>query len=148
MNDLFLKLWLGFGIFCLIGEFLLPGLVIVFIGLAALTVALGMQLGYIHSILEQLITFFISSIFYLITIRFLVLRLLPTDTKKVNINEDDAVIGSIVEVSTEIIPGKVGRIIHSDSTWQAKSECNETILAGEKVKIISRDNITWIVQKI
>lgn len=148
MNDFIFKFWLGFGIFLMIIEFLLPGLVLVFIGLGALTVVLGLHLGFIETVLEQFITFFISSIFYLLTLRFLILRFIPTSTKKENINEDDDVVGSIVEVIVEISPGKLGRVIHSDSTWQAKANTEDTILVGEKVKIIGRDNITWIVQKI
>ena len=57
-------------------------------------------------------------------------------------------IGSLVEVVEDISKRKLGRIKHSDSTWQARTEDEVTILKGEKVKVIGRDNITWIVQKI
>ncbi len=148
MNELFFKIWIGFGILCIVAEFLIPGLVVVFVGLGALTVVLGMHLGYIIELPAQLITFFISSIIYIFTLRFLFLRLIPTDTKKENINEDDNVLGQIVEVTETISSGKLGRIQHSDSTWQAKSQDEEEILKGEKVKIVGRDNITWLVTKI
>ncbi len=147
MNDLLFKLWLGFGIFCVASEFLLPGLVMLFVGMGALTVVLAMHLGYIDSVLQQFITFFLSSIFYLFTLRFLVLRFVPTSFRKDNIDEDEDVMGSIVEVLADISPGKAGRIQHSDSSWQAKTSGTETILKGQTAKIIGRDNITWIVQK-
>jgi len=120
----------------------------VFVGLGSLTVALGMHLGYIDGIIPQFITFFISSIFYLLTLRFLVLRFVPTDSRKENIDEDEEVIGSIVEIVVDIEPGELGRVEHSGSSWQARAEGEQTILKGEQVKIIGRDNITWIVQKI
>ena len=129
-------------------EFLVPGLVMVFVGLGSLTVALGMHLGYIDGIIPQFITFFISSIIYLLTLRFLVLRFVPTDSRKENIDEDEVVIGSIVELVVDIEPGELGRVEHSGSSWQARAEGDQTILKGEQVKIIGRDNITWIVQKI
>ena len=148
MENLAFSLWLGSGIFLMAVEFLVPGLVMVFVGLGALTVALGMHLGYIDEIVQQFITFFISSIIYLLTLRFLVLRFVPSVTRKENIDEDEEVMGSIVEIVADINSGEFGRVEHSGSTWQARAEGDQTILKGEQVKIIGRDNITWIVQKI
>ena len=148
MNNLAFSLWLSSGIFLTAIEFLVPGLVMVFVGLGALTVVLGMYFGYIDGILQQFITFFVSSIIYLLTLRFLVLRFVPTDTRKENIDEDKEVIGSIVKIVADIDSGELGRVEHSGSSWQARAEGDQTILKGEQVKIIGRDNITWIVQKI
>ena len=148
MENLAFSLWLGSGIFLMAIEFLVPGLVMVFVGLGALTVALGMHLGYIDGVLQQFTTFFISSIIYLLTLRFLVLRFVPTVTRKENIDEDEEVMGSIVEIVADINSGEFGRVEHSGSSWQARAEGDQTILKGEQVKIIGRDNITWIVQKI
>ena len=148
MNSLAFSLWLSSGIFLTAIEFLVPGLVMVFVGLGALTVALGMHLGYIDEIVQQFITFFISSIIYLLTLRFLVLRFVPSVTRKENIDEDEEVMGSIVGIVADINSGEFGRVEHSGSSWQARAEGDQTILKGEQVKIIGRDNITWIVQKI
>ena len=148
MNSLAFSLWLSSGIFLTAIEFLVPGLVMVFVGLGALTVALGMHLGYIDEIVQQFITFFISSIIYLLTLRFLVLRFVPSVTRKENIDEDEEVIGSIVGLVEDINSGTFGRVEHGGSSWQARAEGDQTILKGEQVKIIGRDNITWIVQKI
>ena len=148
MENLAFSLWLGSGIFLMAIEFLVPGLVLVFVGLGSLTVVFGMHFGYIDGILQQFITFFISSIIYLLTLRFLVLRFVPSVTRKENIDEDEEVMGSIVEIVADINSGEFGRIEHSGSSWQACAEGDQTILKGEKVKIIGRDNITWIVQKI
>jgi len=129
-------------------EFLVPGLVMVFVGLGSLTVVFGMHFGYIDGILQQFTTFIISSIIYLLTLRFLVLRFVPSVTRKENIDEDEEVMGSIVEIVAEITSGEFGRVEYSWSSWQARAEGDQTILKGEQVKIIGRDNITWIVQKI
>ena len=148
MENLAFSLWLGSGIFLMAVEFLVPGLVMVFVGLGSLTVVFGMHFGYIDGILQQFTTFFISSIIYLLTLRFLVLRFVPSFTRKENIDEDEEVMGSIVEIVADINSGELGRVEHSGSSWQARAEGDQTILKGEQVKIIGRDNITWIVQKI
>ena len=147
MNDFALNLWLGSGIFLMATELLLPGLVMVFVGMGALTVAISMYFGYVDGYVHQLMIFFISSSIYLSTLRFLVLRFVPTDTRKENIDEDAEVIGSMVEVVADIKSGEFGRVNQSGSTWQARAEGHQTILKGEQVKIIGRDNITWIVKK-
>ena len=148
MENLAFSLWLGSGIFLMAVEFLVPGLVMVFVGLGSLTVVFCMHFGYIDGILQQFITFFLSSIIYLLTLRFLVLRFVPSVTRKENIDEDEEVMGSIVEIVADINSGEFGRVEHSGSSWQARAEGDQTILKGEQVKIIGRDNITWIVQKI
>ena len=148
MNDFALNLWLGSGIFLMATELLLPGLVMVFVGMGALTVAISMYFGYVDGYVHQLMIFFISSSIYLSTIRFLVLIFVPTDTQKENINEDDKVIGSIVEVVADIKSGEFGRVEQSGSSWQARAEGDQTILKGEQVEIVGRDNITWMVKKI
>ena len=148
MENLAFSLWLGSGIFLMAIEFLVPGLVLVFVGLGSLTVVFGMHFGYIDGTLQQFITFFISSIIYLLTLRFLVLRFFTSVTRKENIDEDEEVMGSIVELVADINSGEFGRVEHSGSSWQARAEGDQTILKGEQVKIIGRDNITWIVQKI
>jgi membrane protein implicated in regulation of membrane protease activity len=146
MNELLFKIWLCFGIICIVSEFLLPGLVMVFVGLGSLTVALGMQLGYIDNLFSQFSTFFVSSIIYLIPLRLLVLKFVPTSSKVEDIDEDRAAIGNEVEIIEDIEPGKLGRIQYSESSWQAKSENDTPILKGEKAIITGRDNITWIVK--
>ncbi|MBT7610729.1 MAG: NfeD family protein [Bacteriovoracaceae bacterium] len=147
MESTLFKVWLGLGLFCIISEFLLPGLVMVFIGLGSLTVVLAMYLGYLDTLNFQLLTFFTSSMIYLLTLRFLILRFVPTNTHKQDINEDREAIGTVVDVIESISAGQHGRIQYSESSWQAKAEDEATILKGEKATILRRDNITWIVKK-
>jgi membrane protein implicated in regulation of membrane protease activity len=148
MENLAFNIWLSVGAFLVLSEFLLPGLVMVFVGMGSLTVALGMHLGHVNSLLEQFIVFFVSSIIYLITLRFAVLSLVPTNSIKANVDEDMDVVGQVGVVVAAIDSNGTGRIEHSDSTWQAKGKSDEVIEVGKKVKIIGRDNITWIVEKV
>ena len=66
----------------------------------------------------------------------------------IKIDEDDEVIGSIVEVVEDISSDEIGRVEQSGSSWQARAEGDQTILKGEQVEIVGRDNITWMVKKI
>ncbi len=148
MDEISFSIWLGLGFFFLATEFLVPGLVMAFVGLGALTVAFSIYLGYIDSLIQQFLIFFISSIIYLIPLRFLVISFVPTNRRKENIDEDEEVIGRIVEIVSDINSDEFGRIEYSGSSWKACSEGGQTILKGEKAKIVGRDNITLIVKKI
>lgn len=139
--------WWIFGIILVLAEFLLPGLVIVFLGLGAFFVAALTHFGIITGVVQQLLTWFASSLFFLFTLRFAVVLYYPSDTKIGDTDEDKEVIGEIVTLLEDISENKNGRIKHSESTWPAKSENGENINAGEKVEIIGRDNLTWIVKK-
>jgi len=140
-------IWWFIGLVFVLAEFLLPGLVVIFLGLGAFLVATLAHLGIISGIVEELIAWFISSLFFLLTLRFVVILYYPSDTKKENVNEDDEVIGQVTILIEGISNNEKGRIRHSDSTWPAMSVNGENINAGEKVEIVGRDNLTWIVKK-
>ncbi len=141
------QFWLGLGIVLVLAEMLLPGLVSVFVGMGALTVAALIHYQYVDSIAGQFIAWFLSSIAYIFSLRLLAMKYYPTDTMKQKIDDDLLVIGSVVEVVEMIPSGGLGRIAHSDSTWKALSHEEGNIHAGEKVKVIGRDNITWLVER-
>jgi len=140
-------IWWIIGLVLVLAEFLLPGLVVVFLGLGAFLVAALAHFGIIKGLVPELVTWLVSSLFFLFTLRFVVIMYYPSDTKKQNVNEDDEVIGQVTILLEGISGSKKGRIRHSDSTWPVVSENGEDINAGEKVEIIGRDNLTWIVKK-
>ena len=141
------EFWLGFGIALAFAEAILPGLVSIFLGMGALTVAALLHYQYIDSIASQFIAWFVTSTVYIFTLRILVVKYYPTDTVVQNTDDDVAVIGQLVEVVDTIPSGGTGRIAHSDSTWNAISNGTEDIQSGEQVKVIGRDNITWLVER-
>ena len=141
------EFWLGFGIALVLAEAILPGLVSIFVGMGALTVAVLLHYHYIGSIGSQFIAWFVSSIGYIFSLRLLAMKYYPTDTVVQRTDDDFAVVGQLVEVVETIPSGGTGRIAHSESTWNATSNETEEIQAGEEVKVIGRDNITWLVGK-
>jgi inner membrane protein len=148
MTDSFLNSWLYFGIFLIVAEFLLPGLVSVFVGLGALTVALVLFYNPETSVLIQLLIWFVSSTVYIFSLRLVVMKYYLSDQKKQNINEDDLVVGQMVQVVEKISEFKSGRIAYGESTWVAKTEDKKEMAIGEMVQVVRRDNITWWVKKI
>lgn len=148
MNLPVYALWSILGASLIIGEFLIPGLVAVFVGLGALTVALFLYLHWIETVPVQLIVFFISSTLYIFTLRLLVVRLYPSDSTKQNIDEIQESVGRICTVSELIPPNAQGRIHLGESTWPARGVHGEIFEEGSQVRIVGRDNITWLVEKI
>ncbi len=140
-------IWWFIGLAFVLAEFLLPGLVSVFLGLGAFLVAALAHYGIISGAAEEMIAWFISSIFFLLTLRFVVILYYPSDTRTENVDEDDEVIGQVVILIEGISDNQKGRIRHSDSTWPVMSAGGENIDAGEEVEIVGRDNLTWIVKK-
>ncbi len=138
--------WWIFGISLVALEFVLPGLVSVFVGLGALTVAGMMHFRVVNQLPEQFIVFIASSSLYIFSLRLLVMRWYPSDTERKNIEADDDLIGSLMTVVEEIPAGGVGRVTHADTTWKAMSREGRAVAVGEDVEIVGRENITWIVK--
>ena len=56
-------IWAVVGIVLILAEFLVPGLVVVFLGMSALLVAIGIYLGWLVGWMNIMVFWFISSIF-------------------------------------------------------------------------------------
>lgn len=146
-GNILFNFWLIIGLVLMLGEFILPGLVVMFIGLGSLSVAGAMYHGYIDSLAEQLILFFSSSLIYLFTLRLLVLRFLPSDSRVDQIDEDKELVGETAVVIQVIEQDGFGRISHGGTTWQAKSENGMEIKKESQVIITKRENITFVVKE-
>lgn len=139
--------WWCFGISLIVLEFVLPGLVSIFVGLGAVSVAALLHYQVIDGLAEQVVVWFASSLAFIFSLRVLVIRFYPSDTERTEIETDDDLLGMPSTVVEEIPAGGVGRVAHSDSTWKATSQDGERIMVGEDVQIAGRDNITWIVKR-
>lgn len=147
MLDSMLEYWLLFGAVLVFGELVLPGLISVFVGLGAFSVAALLHLHWIESVPAQLAAWFVSSTIYIFTIRILVVRFYPSDSEKQNIDEDQAMMGRTVDVIESISSARPGRVRFGESTWTAILKSEGEIRVGEKAVIVGRDNISWIVKK-
>jgi inner membrane protein len=136
------------GIALVLAEFALPGLVAVFVGMGAMTVALLLQYGIIEGAAMQFIALCVSSIVYIFSLRILVIRFYPSDRMKHNVDEDVDVVGGLAKVVEALPADGVGRVEHGESTWQARAKDGSAIAVGVDVQIVGRDNITWIVERV
>jgi len=139
-------IWSIAGIVMMLLEFLIPGAVIVFLGVAALIVSLFIYSGWITTIVMALIAWFIISIFLMIFLRSVFVKYFEGESLVQNVDEDTDLIGSIVVISEEVLPYKEGRVRFRDTTWVARSE--EELKVGNKAIISGRDGNKLIIKSI
>jgi len=135
-------IWFIIAILLLIGEFLAPGIVLLFFAIGAALLS-GITLVFDISLITQLILFLSSSILSLLALRSKFKNTFFGNLRKAKNN--DEFIGKIVEVKRVIKPNEVGKIELNGTLWNAQSEDNLQI--GDKVMIIERKNLTLKVSK-
>jgi membrane protein implicated in regulation of membrane protease activity len=138
--------WLVAGGVLVLLEFLVPGLVVVFLGLGALLTGGVLYLQWITDPVGLLLFFALSSIVMLATLRRLVMRFYPSDSERVEADEDKLLIGQKATVVSTVYPNDFsGRIRFSGTTWSARS-AGGTIPDGTEVVIVGRENIHFVVR--
>lgn len=140
--------WGSVGIFLMLAELILPGGIVVFLGTSALVVAITLQLEIIDNWIHAFTLWFIVSITLLLLFRNVSQKLVGGDSTIENTDENLDVFGEQVEVLETIGPGnKKGRIQFQGTSWSALGDGTE-IATGEKVKIVCRENISYVVEKL
>lgn len=139
-------IWIIAGVVMALLEFVVPGGIIVFLGLAAMVVGGSIYLGWIQTIVMALIAWFIISLFLMIVLRSFFMKYFEGDSSIQNVDEDVDMQGSIVEVVEQVEAYKEGRVKFRDTTWAARS--SEEIAVGEKAIISGRDGNVLVVKSI
>lgn len=139
-------IWLIAGGVMVLLEFILPGGIIVFLGLAALVVGGGVYFGFITSILSAILTWFISSLIFMIFLRSLFMKYFEGDSQVDNVDEDIDLMGVIVEVVEDVLPHKEGRVRLRDSTWTARSD--EKFEKSSSAIVCGRDGNKLVIKSI
>ena len=140
--------WIILAVVFIVAELGLPGGIIVFLGVAGLIVAICVHLGVVASWSSALTLWFISSLVLVILLRGIAQKLVGGDSSVANTDEEVEALGEIVEVVETIGPGESkGRVVFRDVRWNAVSDGSE-IPAGENAQIVSRDNITLVVERV
>ena len=138
-------LWFIIGLFFLVLEFIIPGVVIVFFGLGAWFVSLLCLLVGIPLDL-QLILFISSSVFFLLALRRYLKNKLFKDQEPIVAELEDEFVGHRAIVTRPISPKLNGQVEFHGSQWDAQSD--KEIKAGTPVRIIKKKNITLIVDPL
>tara|TARA_Y100000590_G_scaffold451228_1_gene592278 strand:+ start:573 stop:1034 length:462 start_codon:yes stop_codon:yes gene_type:complete len=144
----FFYFWLILGTVVVLLEFIVPGGIVIFIGIAALFVAGLIYFDWIHSLIESLTYWFIFSLLLLFSLRGIVNRFLKPQVSVVNTDEDIDAIGHPAIVIEEITAEQPGRIHFRGTSWSASSKDPTPLKKDQKVIIIGRENIHWIVRPI
>ena len=140
--------WVILAAVLIAAELVLPGGIIIFLGIAGLIVAVSMQLGFVASWVNALTLWFVSSLVLVILLRGVAQKMVGGDSSVANTDEEVDALGEVVEVVETIGPGEAkGRVVFRAVGWSAVSDGTE-ISAGEKARIVSRDNITLVVERV
>jgi len=141
-------IWFILGLILTISEFLVPGVILVFFGVAAWLVAAITYFGLTGSFESQVLLFSITSIVLLFSLRRWIKGKFSGHVSDVqdlsqNLNE---FIGKNVLVIKDVMPGKpVGKVEFKGATWNAVSD--EYIKSGDWAIIIELDGITLKIKR-
>ncbi len=138
-------LWFLIGLFLILAEFIIPGLLIIFFGVGALIAALYSWI-FNPGINTQLIVFIASSVFLLAILRKKMKSIFfGKEDQRQQAGEDlEELIGQKAVAITDIVGEKNGKVEFHGTNWTAESD--ENISAGSIVEIIGKNSITLKVK--
>ena len=139
-------IWLICSVILIILEAVIPGGVIIFLGISGLVVFGLLKAGFVDSVYMRFIIWFIASIVMLLGLRSFFMKYFEGKTRVQNTDEDIDAYGQNATVIESINPSQNGRIYFRGTSWSAKSEVS--IDKDETVIVIGRDSNTWVVKKI
>jgi inner membrane protein len=140
--------WLILGGLLILLEFLIPGLIVIFIGTAAIITAGLIHLHWIREAYIAVVFFVFASVLMLATLRRIVLRFYPSYSEVAEADEDALIIGQHAEAITDLSSEHFeGRVRYSGTTWPARSN-RGNIAKGTTVAIVGRENINLIVGSV
>lgn len=138
--------WLIFGMILLVSEFFIPGFIIFFFGVGACVVSIITFFAPELGMAWQLLVFAFASVVLLIISRRFMPGIFRGSDRICDVDIDlDDVSGETAITVTDIQPDGCGKVEFRGTLWNATS--GENVLTGERVRIISRKNITLIVEK-
>lgn len=146
--DLF-TLWLIAGVAMMLLELVVPGGIVVFLGLSAVLVSLLLYTGIIDGWAQAFTVWFIGSLALFFGLRGLVSKLLPAHVERSKTDEDLDAYNEIAVVSQRIPTEGEGRINFRGSTWSARAhQAQKAIEVGTQVRVVLRDNLDWLVEPL
>ena len=146
--DLVTLIWLGAGVGLMLLELAMPGLVVVFMGAAAVMVAGLRSLGLVESLPVCLGVWMGLSVSLVVALRGVFKRFLPAEVRRDLLDEHAEAIDQVVEVVVACDPDAAnGRIRFQGTSWPARTVTG-SIPAGEKARLCYRDNLSWVVEPL
>ncbi|MDD2459629.1 MAG: NfeD family protein [Kiritimatiellia bacterium] len=137
--------WLYAGVALILIEVMTPGLVSLFFGLAALTLALIVWRAPELAQGWQWILFSVLSVLYILLLR-KSLKSVFSGSREISDNPDDALTGKLAVVTQPIAPNRPGRVELGGTTWNAEAEGE--LAAGASVRVTGKKNLTLRVEAV
>ena len=145
--ELITQIWLWSGLVLMVLEIFLPGLVVVFLGLANVTIALLRWFNIVEGSIETWGWWFVLSTIYLLVLRTIFARFLPGDTRKEVTSEEAWEMGTVVQVIEPVTEKEMnGRVRYSGTTWPARA-LDGKIETGESAQIIAKEGIGYLIRR-
>ena len=140
-------LWMYAGTLLMLMELLVPGFVVLFFGLSAMTVGLcRFAFGEAFDMSWQLAAFSAFSILYIVFLRRWFRKVFYGDVERSKADFGNENVGRIGRVTAAVNPPVSGRVMLGDAEWTAVAD--EPVPAGADVKVVAQENLTVRVEKI
>lgn len=139
-------IWLIIGVVLVLAEFVAPGIVLIFFGAAALSVAALAAAGVTDSVAHQMGAFAFLSVIYLVALRDVFKRWMmggTSDEALEGIDYDD-VAGQEVRVLTDFQAGQ-GTVMLNGVKWNAQSGAE--LRAGDRARVTGKNSLVLEVEK-
>ena len=137
------------GIAFIIAELVLPGGIVVWLGVSSLLLVGARHLGYLMEIPDLFFAWSVLSVGLVIFSVVFLQRFFQGEVEKNHFDDVEEAKGVLVTVLAEVGSGgdDGGRVLYQGTAWSARTE-GPNIAAGREVVIEGRENITWIVSAL
>lgn len=141
------QIWFLVGLVLVLAEFVLPGVILVFIGLGAWVASLFAWMGWANTIGAQMAIFAVASLVLLIALRRLFKSWLMGFSKRnPDLSQDlDDYLGKPVRVVAAIPAGGQGKVEFKGANWMAQA--GEELHPGDTAVITGREGLCLIVRR-
>ncbi|PCI59162.1 MAG: hypothetical protein COB35_12105 [Gammaproteobacteria bacterium] len=140
--------WIIVAIVLSLAEIIIPGGILLNLGIASVLVALGIKFAILDTWVMVLTVWFIVATFLLFFLNFFTNKFFGGKQSIDNTDEELDIFGKNVLVIDNIGPGtQKGRVEFQGTTWSALGDGSE-IKSGSTAKIICKDNISLVVEKV
>jgi len=145
---LMVETWVIVAIVLSLAEIIIPGGILLNLGIASILVALGIKFAILDTWVMVLTVWFIVATFLLFFLNFFTNKFFGGKQLVENTDEELDIFGKEVLVVENIGPGThKGRVEFQGTTWSALGDGSE-IKAGKHAKIICKENISLVVEQL
>ena len=134
--------WFLIGLACVLAEFALPGLIIIFFGIGAWCSAL-LLLALDLSVFFQILFFILFS-----TLCLVFLRKRVSFQKEVTEDTTEEFIGKRARAQDSFTKGEFGKVFFKGTSWKAETLSEDIIEKGDYVKITGQESLTLLVEPL